>query len=148
LVAVRYRAAGAGGGGKCQYHVPFNECGLVVSEWQKAGLDKGRIYFSEMAPDEHIRMQGELVSDPTCGYALHYSTVRKPMRQALAIESKNHRGPGALLILQAAMGLGDWEDFQILRDRWPDSAIEFSCYSVFLGNVPRRNTLIWEVRNY
>lgn len=149
-VALRYRD-GRGGGGRCEYHVPVWQARHRMRQWVAEGLEEGRIYFSEMAPDEKIVLQGELIPDGRWGWALFYSRLKKPMREALAAGPENYFGPGSLLLLQAAMGgreSGDWGDFSGQMERWPESAIEFSIYSVFLGNVPRRRVIVWEVRNY
>lgn len=146
LLAIRYR--GAAGGGRCEYNVPSELAVSRQADWIRAGLEADRIFFNEMAPDRRIVLQGEYVADPRFGHCLHFSRHKTPMRDALKAQALNHLGPGCLLIIKAAMSPGSWDDFELLREKYPDSAIEFSCYSTFLGNVPRRNTIVWEVRNY
>ena len=40
------------------------------------------------------------------------------------------------------------EQLMNLDDIFPDSIIEFSAYNTQVGNIPNRNTIFWEVRNY
>jgi len=40
------------------------------------------------------------------------------------------------------------DDLEQLFDLYPDATVEFTCYQMDLGTIPRRNTIFWEVRNY
>jgi hypothetical protein len=104
--------------------------------------------LGEATPNDRIVLQGELVEEPHCGYALHYSTVKANMRDALKQAPRNHLGPGALLILKAALDASSYADMRALLDRYPGATIEFTCYETNVGIVPGRNTVIWEVRHY
>lgn len=131
-------------GGPCWYNVPRET--MERGEWP-AGCNPDRVNFSEMLPDQFLILQGEIVRMPT-GLELFYSTVRKPMRMALSEGPRNARGSAALEIARFAMWPTSFSDFEALMERYPDAAIEFSCYEVAVGNIPHRNTVFWEVREY
>lgn len=111
------------------------------------------LYFNESAPDENLTIQGEFFHGVGSkgGFvdrALQISFIRKPMRRALAECSQHYTGVASEAILRSYMNDNSWNDFQIIRDEFEDHAIEFSCYNICLGNIPHRNTVIWEVRAY
>ena len=41
-----------------------------------------------------------------------------------------------------------YDDIMSLMDEYPESVIEFSTFDEWVGIMPRRNTIVWEVRNY
>ncbi len=145
-VTMRYR--GTSGGGWCRYDVPLGEVSREMECWQAQGAQRERIFFNESAPNGKAILQGELVAAEWCGYALHYSTVAAPMRDALRVEPRNHCGPGALLILKRVMSPNSYSDLRDVLDMWPGAAVELSVFSRFVGEGSRRNTIIWEVRHY
>lgn len=67
-------------------------------------------------------------------------------REFFANESMTLTGLNAWLGLRAFMMPGDYEDFLILIEKYPDHVIEFTCCDKWVGAKPRRNTIIWEVR--
>lgn len=142
------RYAGSAGGGFCTPDVPIAEVENEIARWLKRGAVLEQIYFNEPAPNSKSILQAELVPDPRFGYAIHYSTAPMAMREALKADARNHCGPGALLIAKQVMTLHSFEDLRAVMERHPESAIEFSVFSVLCGNLPRRNSIIWEVRNY
>lgn len=136
-VAVRSSVAG----GPCRY-------GLTVPEALEAG--KGwpcKPYFNEMAPDDNLRLQGEVARE-VGGLCLTYSTTPGlRMREALKT-AKTARGVAAHAILGAYLWPASRDDLDALWDLYPDSVIEFSAYGCAVGDQRNRNTLIWEVRDY
>ncbi len=147
-VAVRYKSP-LGGGGPCKYNIPIHCANYVIAEFcYERKWDSKYFYVNEMGPDDKITMQGEYIQWNAWGHYLLYSSIKKPMRDALKEKSQHHCGPGALLILRDKMTQHSYEDFELLSNQYPDHTIEFSCYSVNLGSLPRRNTIFWEVRKY
>ncbi len=57
-------------------------------------------------------------------------------------------GNDARVALQAHMSPSSFADLEALFDRYPTSVVEFGIYSCNIGNIPGRNTIIWEVRDY
>lgn len=145
---VTMRYAGAAGGGRCVYNVNQKDLPDWIRIWARNGSEESRIFFNESTPDHLALMQGEIVADERVGYALIWSRVARPMREALRDGARNHLGPGALLIVKAAMDPASYEDFLALLERHPGAAIEFSVFRVNVGDLRGRNTVFWEVRNY
>lgn len=91
---------------------------------------------------------------------LTYGRDHVPMRAMLAqplraldpgyVEPYHYEATGlkAEVLLKGAMSPGSYEDFQILRETYPDHVIEFTVYDAPVGDIPHRNTIVWEVRLY
>lgn len=105
------------------------------------------VRYYEASPDPHITIQGEFV-ELDHGPALEWSTVKTHMRAAFAAERLIAFGPGARLILRHMLSEGSYHDFLALGELFPDAVIEFTAYDIFVGDIPGRNAVIWEVRNY
>lgn len=104
-------------------------------------------YVSERCPDDKLTFQGEICEAPHVGgYSLHWSTMKDVQRRALSLRGEHHQGPGAKLLCKQFMDGDSYEDLLTLLDLYPLHTVEFSCFSVRLGNL-RRNTVFWEVRN-
>ncbi len=145
-VTMRYR--GNGGGSFYAYEVPLNKIRSVENEWSKGGLDVSRISFNESAPDDFLVMQGEVMRGLR-GLELFYSTKQMKMRDAMVDgDTKSASGLTAKLLLETHLNPSSLADLEVLLDRFPDHVVEFSTYRFCLGDIPGRNTVIWEVRNY
>lgn len=121
----------------CLYNIP----------WKEAIRLPKHFCFNEPAPDDQLLIQGEVMRTPG-GLYLQYSTERFiPMRIALR-KAKIAQGLKAKLILEHFLTLASYEELMGLLERYPDAVVEFSTYDKCLGNLPHRNTIIWEVRNY
>lgn len=103
--------------------------------------------FNESLPDDKLLIQGEAMRGER-GLELTYSIIRKPMKLALAEETRWANGVVAKALLDHYLWPPSRDDFEALWDLYPDSVIEFGAYSIAVGDQPHRNTLIWEVRNY
>lgn len=99
-----------------------------------------------MGPDQKIIHQGE-VQRSIHYFDLTYSIVKAPMRIALATETLHAQGLRAVHILKSAMDATSWDNLNRLFDQFPDSVIEYTTYSIPVGELGN-NTVIWEVRNY
>lgn len=98
------------------------------------------------AVEQSLLLQGEVFRD-TFGLRLFYSTVKKPMRDALVEYSRDVSGIMARLLIAEAMDPSSYDDLQTLLDEYDGHIVEFSSYSVCWGTVPNRNTIFWEVRS-
>lgn len=131
----------------CRYDIPERFVKVVMDEFIAKGCKPETMTFNEAAPDKDLILQGEFVRLPS-GLELFYSRVQKQMRLAL-LDSPNYAtGNHAIQILKHVMDPNSYEWCEYLLDAYPDHVIEFSAYQRSLGNIPRRNTLIWEVRAY
>lgn len=135
-------------------HIPWEKLGAALREVMfNTGLKLEDLYFCESAPDYRLLIQGEFTNSQAkmgawSGLTLKYNTDKVRMKVAMADGYKTAENSGALIILQCFMSPAAQEQLSDLRDRYPNSVIEFSCYDCFLGHEPYNNTLIWEVRNY
>lgn len=148
LVHLRNRVKG----GPTWYNVPSDSVELCYSEAVGAGIDRSMIYFSAMAPTEKTVLQGEVMQTDInwnrCGLELYYTTVCKPMREALQEEAHRVSGIMASELLRLYLCPNSYEWLQVLLSRYPCHVIEFSTYSVKWGTLPNFNTVFWEVRSY
>lgn len=122
-------------GGQFLAHVPLSQ------------VADGPYIYSEMQSDEHIVLQGEVYRSTT-GLYLYCSVVKKHMRVALREAGRHYWLTAAYAQLQAAMWPSDYDWLMELLTEYPDSVVEFSSYNRAVGLLPKRNTIIWEVRNY
>jgi hypothetical protein len=144
-VSMRY--AGTAGGAWCRYDVPISEIGAEAARWVAQGAKRELIQMNESAPDERIVVQGEAVRRPE-GLAVFCSRDKTKMRTALRTSGKQYYGLVADMIMRQSMTPSSYDDIQDIFERYPDSVIEFSVYSICLGDRRGRNTIVWEVRNY
>ena len=142
---MRYR--GRAGGGRAVTHIPADAVTAKIREWAEEGIDPELITFHESMPDESLQIQGEVARD-VGGLNLSYSVERRQaMREAMEHPSLAS-GLSARLILEYFLDANSREDIDMLLDLYPDAVIEFGTYERDVGLLPRRNTVIWEVRNY
>ena len=143
-VTMRYK--GHHGGGLVAYNVPLSSVPETQRRWISEGAQPDLITFNESAPDEYLLIQGE-VTRLSRGLYLFYNREKKKMREAL-INARSATGLTARIMLEHYLDPSSYEDIQALLALFPDHAIEFSTYNAYLGNIPGRNTIMWEVRNY
>ena len=104
-------------------------------------------------PDEELVIQGEAMYG-LWGLNLTYTTIKEPMNLALKKELVMTSGINAKLLLQNALWPTSYDDLVELLKVYtnegsePSCVVEFSSYRVAVGNLPNRNTVFWEVRNY
>ncbi|MFM9873695.1 MAG: hypothetical protein ACKVQS_09560 [Fimbriimonadaceae bacterium] len=144
-VVLRYR--GQGGGGFVAYDLKRISVPTVVAKWVTQGAEPNRITVNESAPDDLILIQGEIMRS-TDYLTLSYSTLPYPMRTALKMHRQNAKGIVALEILRFFIDPSSLYDIFMLLDKYDDAVLEFSTWDICIGDVPRRNTVVWEVRNY
>lgn len=147
LFHIRNRVAG----GDTFYNLGYSS---TIEKWSDLLTEKraGSFYISQMCPTEKTILQGEVMQafpgSECYGLQLHYTTVAKPMREALKERSEGCHGLRALAILRLAMDNRSYEWLNVLLDRYPYHVIEFTSFSVKWGTIPGWNTVFWEVRNY
>ncbi len=101
-------------------------------------------------PNNHVTMQGEicrthrgLESYIAVGYGM------EPMRITMAKGLHRHRGYAETnYLLNTRMDPSSRDDVDALLELYPDATIEFASFDVCVGNIPGRNTIFWETRNY
>ncbi len=140
------------------YYVPqISLIAVIQKQMRLHGVRLDDLHFNESAPDSHLTIQGEYWN----GFERYmmFSMAQLAMKDALALPldpmiprdcdwKYESEGIETDRILQHFMDGNSWDDFQLLRDRYPDHIIEFSTYDCNLGILPYHNTIIWEVRKY
>jgi hypothetical protein len=152
-VALRVREGR--GAGPCHYDVEWWQVMICLRAIVRRGYSVSQVMVCEMAPSEHLVVQGEYYAGALLdgaggaevGY-LYYSRLKKHMRDALREHGEEARGLAADLILREAMTPSSYEDFRALVDLYPNHVLEVSVFDRCLGDVPGRNALVWEVRRY
>lgn len=136
-----------GGGGPCAYGVEWIDVDRVAHEWSHIGISLKEIRINESAPDKLLIIQGEVMR--TIDHLhLRYSTLKLPMRKALATTQHHVGGLRAQMLLKGAMDPASYDDLNELLDDYDGAIIEFSTWAVDVGDCPRRNSVVWEVRHY
>jgi len=143
LIHIRNRIAGG--------HTWYDTHPSLVSKvWRtalEAGYSESDLYISAMAPTEKTIFQGEVQQSPV-GLQLYYTTVAKPMRDALKTEAEQIAGLRAVGLLRYYLCPKSYDWINTLLDRYPGHVVEFSTYGVEWGTLPGFNTVFWEVRLY
>jgi hypothetical protein len=132
---------------KVKYNLPLKKVKQVIEKWKEKGIKEDSITFNEAMPDKHLIIQGE-VRELEGTFYLRYSTKKIPMLKAFLTEDLSATNLKAKMILKGAMDESSYADLEALLEIYPENTIEFSTYSFFVGNIPGRNTVFWEVRNY
>lgn len=147
LFHIRNRVAG----GATYYDLSWDD---LLDNWHRLAVteDMSQWYVSQMCPTEHTILQGEVAPRPLVAaqdlWILTYTTVRKPMRQALADCTLHASGLAVRDMLQRTMNEYSFDWLCELALRYPFHVIEFTVLDIEWGTVPLHNTLFWEVRKY
>ncbi len=143
-IGIRNRVAGSP---FCCYDLTIDQVPGMIQEFLSRGCLYSDMTFGEAAPDQNITFQCEVIRS-TDFYSMHYSLHKSQMRTALRLAGQYAEGLLAQQLMKHFCDYDSYEHIMALFERYQNHALEFSCYSKFVGNVPRRNTLIWEVRHY
>ncbi len=133
--------------------VPIDKLKETVKQLEEKGISQNSMKFNQSMPDEHLTIQGELLKNHE-GINLLYTHIPKPMNIALKEQTFHAHGLKAELILKHFLWPSSYEeiisllDFFSHEDSSSSSVIEFSSYSIPVGHLPGRNTVIWEVRDF
>ena len=132
---------------KTEFNKTYKQAEQIVKQWTKEGINLADITFNQSMPEEDLALQGEVMMLPG-GLYLYGSFVKKPMNLALAEKSFSVQGSPAVYLIQKHLFPASREDMDRLLNQFPDNALEFSAYNTEVGDLPGRNTIFWEVRNY
>ncbi len=149
LYHIRNRVAGAETWYSIPAGAPLGDSNLWQC-WYEVATKKyapSQLYISLMAPTEKTLIQGEVMRGEW-GLDLTYTTVAKPMRDALAERTQTARGIIASSILSRFLCPNSLTWLEHLLDEYPDHVVEFSTFSCNWGTVPGYNTVYWECRKY
>lgn len=128
-------------------NIPIDQLASTVQDFIRRGADPDKLVYSSQLPDGSQTLQGELIRTHQ-SWQLLYSLCPEPMYIALVKDPRHAAGASALAILQQYMPNRDYEWLMFLADSYPDSVIEFSVFSCYVGCESGFKTIFWEVRNY
>lgn len=142
---VGFRELGKAGGGAFQM-AERDQIRLVAAEWEL----KGRRYVvCEAAPDHRATLQGEVCRTFNGMEGAMGLSGGLRMRDAIAAGLLKPRSYlETIVLLNRYMDPSSRDDLDALLDLYPDAAVEFTCYEVNVGDLPGRNTIFWETRDY
>jgi len=132
---------------KVEYDIPLKKVHKRINAWKKAGIPENEIAYNQSMPNHHLSLQGEVMKTQK-GLYLICTTIKEPMLKAFEKERINLEGLNATRTLKGHLWPSSHSDLIALMDMFPESVVEFSAYTVPVGNIQGRNTIIWEVRNY
>ena len=139
------REQGRAGGGKFEV-VPRSELLERIQVWVR---EKRTFILDDGAPNELVQLQGEVTRTEHGLEGVMAIRSGLNMREAAARGLLLPvRGLRANLLLDHFLCPNSREDLGKIMDAYPDAVVEFAAFPSFVGVLPRRNTLIWEVRNY
>jgi hypothetical protein len=143
---VGLRQIGVAGGGKFAAG-PLDEMRAEAAAWRAAGR---RYMVCEAAPDDRATIQGEVQREVggLRGFLAWPVKDGKRMRDSMRDDAVDVTGLRVKLLLDHYMDPSSRADLDALLEHYPDSVVEFTCYSCLVGFIPGRNTIFWEVRNY
>lgn len=143
LVMVRYKVPGSP---FMRPDVPMDEADQVIDKLVDQGASRNLLYLTARSPDVGRRISAELWRGPT-GLYLNYSTAQTHVRAALDADGRHAEGIAALEILRWACCPNSFDDVMALLEQYPDAVIELTAFDWWIGVLPARNTIIWEVRS-
>jgi hypothetical protein len=146
-ITIRCKAKKEQLGKYLEYNIGLAELAEKQREWTRKGIEQHQFIFNETPPDHLLLIQGELSLIDGI-YHLSYSLEKnKPLREAIK-KPQYVKGPGAKLLLRSFLNRSSYDDLLCIAEMFSGHVIEFSTYDTFVGNIPGRNTVIWEVRKY
>jgi hypothetical protein len=141
---IGFREVGRGGGGAWESGSRA-DARDTAARWTRLGR---RFIMDDGAPSSHAILQGEVCR--TFEGLQSYLAVGHgipPMRISMARGMHTHRGYLATkILLDEYMDPSSRDDLDSLLELYPDHTIEFTSFDIDVGNIPNRNTLIWETR--
>lgn len=144
-VGLRY--VGDRPGAPCIPRVQADTVRYVVQGMALHGWQVDRWAFVEVALEEDIMLQGELMQSLRY-LELTYSQACMPMRAAFKVDQRFAHGLEAVHLLKRHMDAGSYEDITQLLVDYPDHIVEFTTYRTDHGCFPGRNSVVWELRRY
>lgn len=148
LPKIGFRQLGKAGGGAWELapreHLPY-----VHARWTRL---HSPFLMDGSVPNDKTLIQGELCQTDRGLYAfvaVSPSVGLEPMRLTMAKGlHRSYWRAEANALMRRYIDASSLDDIRDLFDLYPDAVIEFAAFAVNVGNIPGRNTIIWEVRNY
>ncbi|MCK4650196.1 hypothetical protein KAT36_03100 [Candidatus Pacearchaeota archaeon] len=142
-------------GHKGIYNIPKEQLQEKINELKLQGIKEEHISFNQSMPDYKIKIQGEIMEiteEESKGFPpgiyLTYNTIKKAMKEGFEEETLHAKDNEVIELLKKHLSPNSQLEIQNLINNFPNHAIEFSAYEMHIGDLPQRNTIIWEVRAY
>lgn len=122
----------------------------TIESFVRQGADRDKICFNngDISLQKKIVIQGELYEVDGL-LELAFSTREGiTHREASNRGFKRTNGLAVKIMLQHYLWPSDYDWLFELLDKYPSHVIEFTTYSIPVGNIRNRCTVIWEVRKY
>jgi len=132
---------------KTIFAVDFGDVFDIILDLRKKGIEERDLSFLETPPDNRLLFQGEIMFSEK-GLYFYYSDLKAPMGVALRKNNRIVFGLGAVCLLRNNLWPSSFDHIMELLELFPNDVIEFSCYDCCVGEIPGRNVVIWEVRDY
>lgn len=122
----------------------------VIQKFVRRGADPAKICFNngDFSLQDKIVIQGELCNIDGMLELAFSTRAGITLREAVNRGLKRTNGLAVKLMLQHYMWPSDYDWIFELLDQYPDHVIEFSTFSIPVGTIRNRCTVIWEVRKY
>lgn len=143
---IGFRQLARAGGGRWE-RVARRDVFVTYYRWVKLGIPFIMDSGAFPANDDLITLQGEVCRTFRGWEGFMGYTPGLPMRQAFPL-MRHMSGSEVLVLLNRWMDPSSQDDLRDLLDLCPDATIEFTCFQIDLGNIPGRNTIFWETRDY
>lgn len=97
-----------------------------------------------------VTLYADVYDSPTgrIVYCVEHPGKGASWRKVMPERGRQLEGLAARLVLQRHLNAASLADLDALFERWPGHVVELSAIDRFLGTVPRRNAVCWEVRSY
>lgn len=133
--------------GPCHTGINPQDVNQLLDMYEQQGWNKSTAIIGLDLPNDKRVLQGQFQITEN-HYDLTYTTIPLPMRQAFDIEQKYASGLIAITIMRTFIDAASLDDIVELSIKYDGAVVEFTTCSTNIGNLPHRNTIIWEVRNY
>jgi hypothetical protein len=136
------------------HNIPKEDLQQTIQALTSKGIPIKAMTFNQSMPDHHLTIQGEVTRALDGTLHLTYTNAQKPMRAGLLKKTELAKGLKAKIILQhflwpsSLKEIEDCLEYFSTGTQTPSPTVEFSTYSIPVGDTPGHNTVIWEVRNY
>lgn len=134
----------AGGGAWCR--VPRTEARVTAHFWAQKGR---QFIMDDGCPDDLATLQGE-VCRTIFGWEGFLGLAHGlPMRKMFACGyARPVQGAAVIALLDRYMDASSRGDLEALLELYPEASVEFTCFEHNVGQIPGRNTIFWETRDY
>lgn len=119
----------------------------VWQEYVDQGEDPSTLRIGQDVPEDKRTLQGHVYRTHR-GLDLEYSLKPGTVRDVMQSGFERAWGVKAKVILETYMCPSSFADLEAIFELYDGHVVEFTCFSVNVGLIPGRNTVIWEVRDY